>query len=261
MTCRSPEAASSERGRGYETSAAAGAGCVEGWAARRDDRRDQVVSAAVVADNSTDADQLVRDLLAQGSESQVDYKTAMSAPTDQRDRAKLAKHVIGLSNRKDGGYLLIGVEDGTHKPLGLSDDQVATWDAAKLNAALAPYAAPPPVVQVIRGSLPDGTVLLALHVVPFEEQPLVCLRPVDDRGKAILREGALYIRTTGTETREVSSEAEMRELLSRAYVKKADRLLFEIKALIDAHWPGTPPPAALDLIGAIEHDLSAMTLP
>jgi hypothetical protein len=47
------------------------------------------------------------------------YKTAMSAPGDHRAWAKLAKHVIGLSNRKDGGYLLIGVEDGTLKPLGL----------------------------------------------------------------------------------------------------------------------------------------------
>ena len=53
----------------------------------------------------------------------------------------------------------------------------------------------------------------------------------------------------------------MRELMSRAYVKKADRLLAEIKALIDAHWPGSAPPAAVDLLRAIEHDLDAMTKP
>jgi hypothetical protein len=59
----------------------------------------------------------------------------------------------------------------------------------------------------------------------------------------------------------VSTEADMRELLSRAYVKKADRLLAEIKALIDAHWPGSAPPAAVDLLRAIEHDLDAMKKP
>ena len=224
--------------------------------------RDQVSSATVTADNPSSADQLVRDLLAQGSESQVDYKAAVSAPTDKRERAKLAKHVIGLSNRKDGGYLLIGVEDVTHKALGLAPEQVATWDAAKLNAALARYAAPPPVVQVFRGSLADGTVLLAVRVVPFEEQPLVCTTSVaDDKDNVVLRRGALYIHTVGTETREVSTEGEMRDLLSRAYVKKADRLLFDIKALIDAHWPGGAASAALDLLSAIDQDLTEMKRP
>lgn len=223
---------------------------------------DRVSSPTVATDAFTEADQLVRDLLAQGSESHVDYKTAMSAPGDRRAWAKLAKHVIGLSNRKDGGYLLIGVEDGTLKPLGLTPGQVTTWDAAKVNAALKAYAAPRPVIQVIRGSLEDGTVLLALRVAPFEEQPLVCTRSVaDDQGKTILREGALYIRTEGTETREVSTEAEMRELLSRAYVKRAERLLYDIKALIDVHWPGTGPLPVPGLISAIEQDLAEMRKP
>jgi predicted HTH transcriptional regulator len=217
-----------------------------------------------VADESlTDADQLVRDLLAQGSELHVDYKSARAAPSDRRGWAKLAKHVIGFSNHRDGGYLLIGVEDGTLRPTGLSPKQVVSWDAAKVNSALAPYAGPRPVVQVFRGSLEDGTVLVALHIVPFEEQPLVCTKSVnDEQRKPILRAGAIYIRTEGTETREVATEAEMRELLSRAYVKKADRLLTEIKALIDAHWPGaaaTTPATAL--FSAIERDLSEMTRP
>lgn len=213
-------------------------------------------------DSFTDADQLVRDLLAQGSELHVDYKSARAAPSDKRGWAKLAKHVVGFSNRKDGGYLLIGVEDGTLRPIGLSPKQVASWDAARVNAALAPYAAPRPVVQVFHGSLEDGTVLVALHVVPFAEQPLVCTTSInDEQGKPILRAGAIYIRTEGTETKEVSTEGEMRELLARAYVKKADRLLMEIKALIDAHWPGTAPLPVAALFSAIEQDLTEMAWP
>ena len=221
-----------------------------------------VVSSTVTEDSFTDADQLVRDLLAQGSELHVDYKTAMAAPSDKRGWAKLAKQVIGFSNHKDGGYLLIGVEDGTLRPIGLTPEQVASWDAAKVNAALASYAAPRPVVQVFRGSLEDGTVLNALRVVPFEEQPLVCTKSVnDERQKPILRAAGLYIRTEGTEIREVLTEGEMRELLGRAYAKKADRLLMEIKALIDAHWPGTAPLPAAALFGAIEQDLTEMAWP
>jgi predicted HTH transcriptional regulator len=221
-----------------------------------------VVSSTVTDDSFTDADQLVRDLLAQGSELHVDYKTAMAAPRDKRGWAKLAKQVIGFSNHKDGGYLLIGVEDGTLRPIGLTPDEVASWDAAKVGPALAPYARPRPVVQVFRGSLEDGTVLIALRVVPFEEQPLVCTKSInDERARPILRAGAMYIRTEGTETREVSTEGEMRELLGRAYVRKADRLLMEIKALIDAHWPGTAPLPAAALFSAIEQDLTEMAWP
>lgn len=213
-------------------------------------------------DTPTDADQLVRELLAQGSESHVDYKSARPAPSEPRPRAEFAKHVIGLSNRKDGGYLLIGVEDSTLVPVGLSDDEVASWDAARIHPWLAAFAAPAPGIQVIRGSLEDGKVLVALRVLPFDQQPLVCTKTVSDtQNKPITREGALYIRNEVTQTREVSTEAEMRELLGRAYVKRGERLLQEIKALIDVHWQGNGMSAAPDLASVIEQDLEEMRRP
>jgi predicted HTH transcriptional regulator len=216
----------------------------------------------VTPDTPTDADQLVRDMLAQGSESGVDYKNAKPAPSDPRAWADLAKDVIAFSNRKDGGYLLIGVQDSTLEPVGLTEPQVATWDAARVNVGLAPFAAPSPVVQVFRGSLEDGKVLIALRVPPFDEQPLVCIKSVaDSSNKSITREGALYIRTEETRTREVSTEAQMRELLGRAYVKRGERLLYEVKALIDAHWPGSGLPAAAGLVSLIEQDLGEMPRP
>jgi predicted HTH transcriptional regulator len=210
----------------------------------------------------TDSDQLVRDLLALGSESRVDYKSARPAPSDARGWARLARHVIGLSNRKDGGYLLIGVEDSTLAPVGLDEEQIATWDAARVNVQLEAFAAPSPVVQVVRGALENGKVLLALRVPAFDDQPLVCTKTVSDtQNRPITREGALYIRTDGTQTREVSNEAEMRELLGRAYVRRSERLLSEIKTLIDVHWPGREVSAVPDLISTIEQDLDEMRRP
>ncbi len=207
------------------------------------------------------ADELVRELLARGSESRVDYKAPMSLPTDAHARAKLAKHVIGLSNRKDGGDLLIGVDDATYSPIGLTEAEAKTWDAAKVTSSLSSYSAPPPVVQVVRGILSDGKVLVAIHVVPFAEQPLVCTKSVKENDKWVVRSGALYIRTEGTETKEITTEAEMRELLDRAYIKKSERLLHQIKELIDAHWPGTTLPNKQTLLAAIDDDLAAMAVP
>jgi predicted HTH transcriptional regulator len=216
----------------------------------------------VTPDTPTDADQLVRDLLAQGSESRVDYKTAKPAPRDPRQRAEFAKHVIGMSNRKDGGYMLIGVQDGTLVPIGLTEAEVTSWDAAGVNSWLARFAAPAPVVQIIRGALEDGKVLIAVRIPPFDEQPLVCTWTVNGiDNKPITREGALYIRTEETRTREVSTEAQMRELLGRAYVKRAERLLYEIKSLIDVHWPGGGLPAVPGLVSLIEQDLGEMRRP
>lgn len=206
-------------------------------------------------DTPTDADQLVRDLLAQGSESRVDYKSAKPAPRDVRQRADFAKHVIGLSNRKDGGYLLIGVQDSTLVPVGLTEAQVASWDAAGVNSWLAPFAAPAPVVQVFRGSLEDGKVLIALRVPPFDEQPLVCTTTVNDTGnKPITREGALYIRTEETRTREVSTEAQMRELLGPGLRETGGTAALRDKgphrcALARRRAPGGAGPGQLDRAG------------
>jgi hypothetical protein len=49
---------------------------------------------------------------------------------------------------------------------------------------------PAPVVQVFRGSLEDGKVLIALRVPPFDEQPLACIKTVNDTdNEPITREG------------------------------------------------------------------------
>ena len=134
--------------------------------------------------------------------------------------------------------------------------QVASWDAAGVNSWLAPFAAPAPVVKDLLRSLEDGKVLIALRVPPFDESSLVCTKTVNDTdNKPITREGALDIRTEETRTREVSTEAQMRELLGRAYVKRSERLLYEIKALIDVHGPASGLPAVPGLVSLIEQDL------
>jgi predicted HTH transcriptional regulator len=207
------------------------------------------------------ANELVAELLARGSESRVDYKAPMSLPKDPHGRAKLAKHVIGLSNRKDGGDLLIGVDDTTYSPIGLTQAEASTWDAARVTSSLSSYSAPPPVVQIVRGTLPEGKLLVAVHVVPFAEQPLVCIKSLKENDKWVIRSGALYIRAEGTETKEITTESEMRELLDRAYIKKSERLLHQIKELIDAHWPGTTLPNVQGLLAAIDDDLAAMAVP
>lgn len=211
---------------------------------------------------SQDADQLVRDLLSQGSEFFVDYKTAMPLPSDPRGRARLAKQIMGFANRHDGGYLLVGVDDKTHQPVGLTAQQINSWDAPKLKAAVELFARPVPVMQVLRGSTEAGEALVAIHVAEFHDQPVLCVSSIDDdKGRPVVRAGALYIRTASTETKEITTEAEMRELLDRAYLTKGDRVLASIKALIDAHWPAAAPETRGTPFADSDLDLEDMKLP
>ena len=159
--------------------------------------------------------------------------------------------MIGYSNVRDGGYLLIGVDDVTKQATGLTDEQASTWDPSSLAEALEQFAAPPPRLKLCQGRTDTNRLLVAIHVAEFAVQPTVCIRQHASSAGApaermILRKGALYMRD-GASTKEIDSEALMRELLRRAYIKNAQALLQQIKELIDLHWPGAqaPPDAAI----------------
>lgn len=65
---------------------------------------------------------LLRRLREQRTESPtVDGKVNLSLETDG-DRAYFVRHVAALSNNVEPSYLIIGVEDGTWNPIGLSED-------------------------------------------------------------------------------------------------------------------------------------------
>jgi predicted HTH transcriptional regulator len=190
----------------------------------------------------TDADLLVQGLFAQHAESRsLDYKSAIVFDLGALDGAKALKHIVAMGNSRDGGYLLIGVNDQTHNPEPLDQAQLDTWDQTRVVQALARHSAPPPVIEIHRGRLESGETLVAIRVQEFGDQPTVCTRDLRVGDVVVMREGALYIRTDAAQSKQITSEPELRELLGRAYIRRADRLLYDVKALIDAHVPSEPP--------------------
>ncbi|SRR5712692_5769038 len=222
----------------------------------------------------TNCADVIAELLAQGGErggvpfsDNVDYKGAIAWPERGSDeRARLIRHIIGFTNARDGGYLLIGVDDTTKNAIGLTVDQAHSWDVSRLTEVLAQFAAPVPVVDVCQAELPGGELMVAVHIAPFQEQPSVCIqehttrRPGSDHERRILRVGALYVRTSGASTREVNSESMMRELLERAYLKKGDKLLQQIRELLQAHGL-KPTEPELPFENQIESDMGEMGWP
>lgn len=132
--------------------------------------------------------------------------------------AKVVRAVLGMANRRDGGLVIVGVEESgsTLIPKGLESDDLATWKQEDVTGALAAYA--DPYVEVHTEFFEYvGKKFVILTVEEFREIPVLCKKPSDPT----LRPGACYVRRRGRiETSEIPTQAEMRELLELATEKR-----------------------------------------
>ena len=138
--------------------------------------------------------------------------------TDGRLRAQIVRAILGMSNRRDGGSVIIGVEDnrGTPNPVGLGHDDLETWTYDNLSDQVASYADPSLSFDFeIKTHQQDQFVVI--EVAEFDDIPVLCKRDYSHRGHQVLRSGACYVRTRRKpETTEIPIQAEMRDLLDLA---------------------------------------------
>lgn len=148
---------------------------------------------------------------------------------DRRLSAQVVKAILGMANRRDGGSVIIGVEDdlGTLNPVGLTSTQVDTWGYDALADQVARYADPGVSFDVEVKSY-DGGQYVVIEVEEFNDIPVLCKRAFND----VLRDGACYVRPRRKpETTEIPTQADMRDLLDLAtdkvvarYIERAKRL-------------------------------------
>lgn len=168
------------------------------------------------------------EVLARGHEqSGVEFK-GPACRTDKLAFANLVRAVLGMSNRRDGGYVVIGVEETGGKPIptGLSTEDLATWLYDKVADGIAAYAEPSVVFDLQTLGYQDKNFVI-LKVEEFSEVPAVCRKTYQTKiGKVILREGACYVRPRRKpETVEVSTYADMRDLIDLAVDKNTRRFV------------------------------------
>lgn len=157
----------------------------------------------------------------------VEFKPSRPV-TDRRAIARIAIAALGMSNRRDGGTIIIGVEDenNTLRPTGVDPQYLPGWNHNDLSAKLAEYADPYITFELQQLTLSDAT-FVVLNVDEFDEIPVLARREFE----GIIRRGALYVRSFGKpETTEVPTQAEMRELLDLATSKSVRRLLRDAQA-------------------------------
>jgi hypothetical protein len=172
----------------------------------------------------------LHDALVVGNETRgFEFKTN-GARTDGRFFAKVARAALSMGNLRDGGYVVIGIDDARPQDMlpGLNEAELASWLAYDdVASRLAEYSDPPVEFEVAGFSLSSGSQVAAIGVGEFLDIPHLCARDFS----GVLRKGALYVRSRRMpQSAEVASSVEMREILDlaaekrlRAYVESASR--------------------------------------
>jgi predicted HTH transcriptional regulator len=169
-----------------------------------------------------DADRLA-EFLARGREQPgVEFKGSFPR-TDKLFFAKVTRAVLGMANHRDGGYVVVGVEDvnGTLEAKGLDPAALTTWRYDHVADGIAVYADPSVEfdLAVVRH---DDKDFVVIRVEEFSTVPVLCRKTYTTReqGEVTLREGACYIRPRRKpETIEVSTYADLRDLIDLATEK------------------------------------------
>ncbi len=186
-------------------------------------------------------DQIFLQLIAIGKEQRnIEYKQSTSW-SDKEFRAKIIKSVLAMSNIRDGGDIIIGMEkqaDDTYISRGMEQDHLDSYTSDHIGRAVAEYADPYARFDLMKEEDNSGKKYVWIRVYEFEETPVICRKPYG----AILSGGKLYTRTRRVpESAEVPSSAEMREIIAMAADKELKAFLRRSNAA-GIQLPGTTTP-------------------
>jgi len=137
----------------------------------------------------------------------------------------IAKAAQGMSNNRDGGYIIIGVKQKKGSVTivqGVSLDSERTYDPEIVYEFVNRYASPPVEIQTVSVDH-DNKTFIAIAVPPFTRTPTVCrlATPPGVHPEDGMRPGDVFIRPLDKiETRRVQTGAEMDDLLQIALARR-----------------------------------------
>ncbi len=158
----------------------------------------------------------------------VEAKTSGSLQTVEYV-AKLARACIAMANQRNGGTILIGVTDqgetGRLEVVGVPPEDLSSWSPDNLMDKINRYARPPVQLTLDRIDI-DGHMVLAISVQEFTDIPVICTTDHNgERNNAVLRRGAVYVRSSTKIQSVEPDDLTMRELMDLATEKRFRHLL------------------------------------
>ena len=166
-------------------------------------------------------------LLAQGYETHgIEFKGPGSR-TNPAYAAAVIRAILGMANRRDGGFIILGIESDSLQAVGLGEQADSWLDFDAVSELVNQYASPSVSFDLRKLVFQTNTIVI-IRVHEFEEVPILCKKEFHTGGKGppVLRRGACYVRARHKpETSEIPSEEEMRELLDLAIEKGVMKFL------------------------------------
>lgn len=152
----------------------------------------------IVSDGRTDPEKL-KELLGNPEETHLDLKAAVDL-TDAEDKLKFVKDAVTMSQRRPGGYILIGVDNDGNPclPIGTIQDR-ARYDGSRLQALIRSYIEGEVHVLVQIHEL-DGNEVVMVYVqhnrdglpVPFDRDGNY--HGPDGKPVKVFRKGEIFVR-------------------------------------------------------------------
>lgn len=136
------------------------------------------------------------------------------------DVASLAKDILAMSNVQYGGFIIIGVEDGTFARQGITPSQKATYNEDIMRDQMAPFADPHVNFTVEFPKDSAGLEYAVIKIFSFEEIPVICKKESRDT-----HAGVVYYRNKNMRIHSgaVSNSYDMRDIITTATVKMMQR--------------------------------------
>lgn len=175
-----------------------------------------------------DADPVLREYIERcGEQRNLEYKRSMSWDKPET-KAKLTKATLAMSNLRDGGVIVIGmdeIENGKWIPAGMPPSDFDSYNQDHCVEHFNKYA-DPFVECTIHKIRHEAKLFVIIEVSEFDELPVVCKK--DD--SANLERGRIFIRSRSkNETTRVQSQTEMREILTLATEKGVRKFITTIE--------------------------------
>ena len=129
------------------------------------------------------------------------------------DASSLAKDFLAMANVRDGGFIVIGVEDETFRRIGVTEEAMSTFVLDTMRDQMAKFADPHVTFSVTFPRDIKGTTFVAIRVEPFNQIPVICRKNGND-----VKEGAIYYRNTNkrVQSAQISNSYDMRDLILMA---------------------------------------------
>jgi hypothetical protein len=161
--------------------------------------------------------ELIELVLHNREERNLEYKGGMNW-ADPNTKAHITKTVLSMSNIRDGGAIVIGIEqDGeVFRLTGLQATDLDSFTQDGVSSHVNQYADPFAEITVSKATHASLN-FVVIQVKEFPELPVICKR----NGAGGLRQGAIYTRTHRMhESTEVQTQTEMREIIDAAIEKR-----------------------------------------